>query len=70
MNARPSIVPALFNGSAHPLIYEGIAVYQCGAYWRISYTGTILYVEADRLSALERARLYAKHFGVTMRVFE
>ena len=52
------------------LLFDGIAVYQCGPYWRVSYAGTILYVERDRLTALEVGRICAKHFRVMVRVFD
>ena len=45
-------------------------MYQSGLYWRVSYAGTILYIERDRLTALEVGWICAKRFGVTVRVFE
>jgi hypothetical protein len=53
-----------------PLPFKGIAVYQSGPYWRISYTGTILYLRLDRASAELCGRIFAKHFGVKLRVFD
>ena len=52
------------------IFFEGIAVYYCAPYWRISHAGTILHLQRDRLTAPECGRIYAKHFGLTVRVFE
>jgi len=51
------------------LLFQGIAVYKSGLYWRISSAGTILRLHADRRIAEQLAQVYAKHFKVKVRVF-
>jgi hypothetical protein len=52
------------------LVFQGIAVYKAGAFWRISYTGTILHLDSKRDVAMQCARIYSNHFRMPMRVFD
>ena len=51
------------------LVFQGIAVYKAGPFWRISYTDTILHLDAKRDIAMQCARIYSNHFCVPMSVF-